>query len=63
MTLSDAIRMIKMEKASYLLENSMIDIASISRLCGFNDPGYFSIVFRSQMKISPYQYRKKYNLL
>lgn len=62
MTLSDAIKMVKLEKASKLLEESSYSISEISALCGFNDPGYFSSVFRSQMKISPYQYRKKYNL-
>ena len=62
MTLSDAIKMVKLEKASKLLEESSYSISEISALCGFNDPGYFSSVFRSQMKISPYQYRKKYDL-
>ena len=61
-TLSDAIKMVRIEKACELLENTSVDIASISRMCGFSDPGYFSLVFRSQMKISPFQYRKKYNM-
>ncbi len=62
MTLSEAIKMLRIEKSSKLLEESDYNISEISTLCGFNDPGYFSSVFRSQMKISPYQYRKKYNL-
>jgi len=47
------INMVRVEKASELLERSGMNVSEISSACGFNDPGYFGKVFRKYKSCSP----------
>lgn len=49
---------IRIRRAKELLEGTDYSISEISRLTGYEDPLYFSKLFRSQTGISPRQYRK-----
>jgi YesN/AraC family two-component response regulator len=51
------IRMIRLKKAKQLLQNPAHSIASIAMDCGFNDPGYFARVFKSEYGITPQRWR------
>ena len=52
----------RMRKAKmYLDESPEMQIAEIASLCGFTDPKYFSRCFKSEMKITPSQYRNNKN--
>ncbi|MCT2536677.1 response regulator [Aquibacillus koreensis] len=52
---------VKMRKARYLLEHSDENITEIARLVGYDDPNYFSTVFRKTLKRSPKQFREERN--
>lgn len=49
---------LKVEQACFLLESSHLRIADIAFQLGYEDPLYFSRVFRKIMSVSPSQYRK-----
>ncbi len=49
---------LKMQKACQLLDLTDMSIAETAARMGFNDPYYFSRVFKKVMDISPSQYRK-----
>ncbi len=49
---------LKIEQACFLLESSHLRIADIAFQLGYDDPLYFSRVFRKVMAVSPSQYRK-----
>ena len=49
----------RIEKATVLLANTGGGIAEIAAEVGFEDPNYFSRVFRSVMGISPLEYRER----
>jgi YesN/AraC family two-component response regulator len=51
------IRMIRLNKAKELLINPSNSIASIAMDCGYNDPGYFSRVFKNDLGITPQEWR------
>ena len=48
----------RVEKATVLLANTGGSVAEIAAEVGFEDPNYFSRVFRSVMGISPAEYRQ-----
>ncbi|CAM3506895.1 GlxA family transcriptional regulator [Parendozoicomonas haliclonae] len=48
---------LRVEKARDLLTSTNLDICDIALRCGFQDPGYFSRVFRKHMETTPGQYR------
>lgn len=50
---------IKMEAAANLLKDRKLAISQVSYSCGFEDPGYFSKVFKKKYKISPENFRQK----
>lgn len=48
----------KMERACYLLDISQQSIASISESLGYEDPQYFSRLFKKVIGLSPREYRR-----
>ena len=56
------INKIRLEKASLLLENSNHSIIEISEMVGFDDPVYFSKLFKESYQLSPKKYRKIHGL-
>lgn len=54
----DYIRVQKIERAKFLLQNSPMSIQEISSLLCFSSCSYFATVFRELVGISPQEYRK-----
>lgn len=52
----------KMELAQNLLLNSNMSVREIAQKCGFEDPDYFSRIFKKKTELSPRQFRGKYLL-
>jgi two-component system response regulator YesN len=46
-----------MEQAKRLLANPSMPVADVAAAVGFNDPSYFTRVFRRQEGVSPSEYR------
>ncbi len=51
------IRIIRLKKAKELLKSTDESISSIALDCGFNDPGYFSRVFKQEFGTTPQEWR------
>jgi DNA-binding response OmpR family regulator/two-component sensor histidine kinase len=51
------IRIIRLNKAKALLENTSNSIASIAMDCGYSDPGYFARVFKQEYQVTPQEWR------
>lgn len=49
---------IRMRHACSLLKDTEMNVTEICVQCGFNDPNYFSRIFKKNMGITPLQYRK-----
>jgi AraC-like DNA-binding protein len=47
----------RMEQAKRLLSNPAMPVADVAAAVGFNDPSYFTRVFRKQEGVSPSEYR------
>ena len=54
----DYILRVRMEQAVRLMARPELDLAQIARAVGYDDPGYFSSVFRKYHGVSPRSYRK-----
>lgn len=54
---SDYINSQKIKKAKKLLQSNMYSINEISQILGYDDPSYFSKVFKKQTGFSPGKYR------
>ena len=54
------LKAIRISAAKRLLRYSDESVGSISRLCGFENPSYFSLRFREECSCTPLEYRKKY---
>lgn len=54
---------IRMTAAASLLKRSNLSVAEVAFKTGFEDPYYFSRIFKKQMGISPIAYRKRENAL
>lgn len=52
------IRSIRLSAAKRLLESSEFNISEIAYQCGFNDPAWFSRVFKEEYGVSPSSFRK-----
>jgi len=50
---------LRISKAQNLIKNSPQRISEISRECGWDDPLYFSKVFKNKVGVSPREYRNK----
>lgn len=57
MSVNNYINKIRLEKASVLLEGSSCTITEISNMVGFDDPIYFSRLFKKYYGMSPKTYR------
>ena len=57
-TVTQYVMQARCERAAELLQNSPLQIYEIGRYVGYEDPAYFSRVFRELMGVSPQQYRK-----
>ncbi|MFT3910275.1 MAG: ATP-binding protein [Ferruginibacter sp.] len=55
------IRIIRLNKAKELLKDHNTSIASIALDCGYNDPGYFSRVFKQEYGVTPQEWRGNNN--
>ncbi|MEH0154470.1 two-component regulator propeller domain-containing protein [Limibacter armeniacum] len=55
---SDIIIELRLEKAEQLIKANKLNIAEVSYTCGFNDPRYFSKVFKKHFGQSPKNYQK-----
>ncbi|MBC7774974.1 MAG: helix-turn-helix domain-containing protein, partial [Phycisphaerae bacterium] len=53
------IRNIRLNKAKELLRNPELSITAVAFDCGFNDPGYFSRVFKQELGVTPLEWREK----
>jgi signal transduction histidine kinase/ligand-binding sensor domain-containing protein/CheY-like chemotaxis protein/AraC-like DNA-binding protein len=53
------IRYVRLVKAKEMINSSGYSIAAIAMDCGFNDPAYFSRVFKQEFGVTPYWWREK----
>ena len=51
------IRLIRLNKAKELLQINEKSIAAVSLDCGYNDPGYFTRVFKQEFGVTPQEWR------
>ena len=56
----DYLTRIRLEKSIRLLKNLKLSIAQIASATGYQDPAYFSRVFKKKLKISPTHFRQKH---
>ena len=56
------IRSIRLKRAAQLLEKSHLTIAEIAYEVGFNDPKYFSKIFKEEFGVVPSSYLEKYGI-
>lgn len=59
MTPGQYILSVRMANAQHLLEQSDYNITQIASIVGYDDPLYFSRVFKKQVGLSPTQYRRR----
>jgi AraC-like DNA-binding protein len=53
------IRNIRLKKAKELLQNQELSITSVAYDCGFNDPSYFTRVFKKELGKTPLEWRSQ----
>jgi signal transduction histidine kinase/ligand-binding sensor domain-containing protein/DNA-binding response OmpR family regulator len=54
------IRILRIRRSAQLLEKSQLTVMEIAYKVGFNDPRYFTKHFKSEYKMTPSQYAKRY---
>ena len=59
MSFSEYLRTVRIKHAVMLFEHGLDSVKNVALLSGFSDPLYFSSVFKSEVGISPSEYRKK----
>ena len=59
MSTSDFVMQVRMGKARRLLEDTTTPITEVALKCGFNDPSYFTRMFKKTYDITPSQARKR----
>jgi AraC-like DNA-binding protein len=52
-TIIEYINELRLEKAVYFLEKTVLNISEIAWACGYTEPGYFTRVFKERYKVSP----------
>jgi AraC-like DNA-binding protein len=55
---SNYLNTVRIQNACALIQQGLTEIKNIAFLCGFNDPLYFSKVFKAHLAISPREYVK-----
>ncbi|WP_426450759.1 response regulator transcription factor [Paenibacillus sp. S-38] len=58
-TFTNYVTKVRMEKAKLLLSNTDMKIFEVAAAVGYDDPNYFTNVFRTTQKVSPTEFRKK----
>jgi two-component system response regulator YesN len=56
---SDYLNLIRINKAKELLKDDSLSVKEICYLVGYNDPNYFSKVFKKYEGVTPTEYREK----
>jgi len=56
-TFRDYLAQMRIEQAKRLLVTSNLKCAEVAYQCGYNDPHYFSLIFRRNCNQTPQQYR------
>ena len=56
----DCIRTVRLKRAVQLLEKSQLSIANVAYEVGFNNPTYFSKVFKEEYGVLPSEYVNEY---
>lgn len=59
MTPAQYIQSLRMTNAQYLLEQSANNVSEIANIVGYDNPLYFSRLFKKHFGVSPAQYRKQ----
>ncbi len=54
---------LRLEEAKQMLESSELAIEAIANEVGYEDPGFFSRLFKRKVNLSPAQYRKRFGTL
>lgn len=62
MTLPAYITSIRMDKAKYLLTHTSLSISAIANTIGYDDPNYFSQVFKNKEGLSPSLYKETHKV-
>jgi two-component system response regulator YesN len=57
-TFKDYLTRIRLEKAKKLLRTTDLKCYQVAYACGYNDPHYFSVIFRKYTGLTPQKYRK-----
>jgi two-component system, response regulator YesN len=57
-TFRDYLTRTRLEQSKKLLHTSKIKCAEVAFQCGYNDPHYFSLIFRKNYGLTPQQYRE-----
>lgn len=60
LSLSNYLRIMKIEKAKQLLQETDMDVSLIVEACNFNDFSYFCKTFKKYMKMTPLEFRKAF---
>lgn len=59
MNINTYLNQVRIEQGKLLLTKSKLPVSHIATTIGFNDPNYFSSVFKEKCGISPTEYRKR----
>lgn len=59
--ISDYVNVVRIQHACDLIKRGLTSINDISYLCGYNDPLYFSKVFKSRIHVTPKEFVKEQN--
>ena len=51
----------RLRRGTELLRSTNLSVAEIAELCGFEDPFYFSRLFKRRCFLTPVEYRKEYS--
>ena len=59
----DYVHTLRLEEAKHMLETGDQPVEAIAREVGYEDPGFFTRLFRRQVQLTPAQYRKRFGSL
>src|SRR5690606_32934508 len=54
---------LRLEEAKQMLESGALPVEAIANEVGYEDPGFFSRLFRRHVGMTPAQYRKRFGAL